>query len=52
MVRRGLVGQADQVGQLLNAGLAGVQRLKQSDSVWLGHDPKTLCSQFDYVFGK
>lgn len=49
VVRGVLVWQADDVGQLLNAGLAGVQGIEQSDPVRLGQDPETLCGEIDNV---
>jgi hypothetical protein len=44
-----LVWQADNVGQLLNAGLAVVQGIEQSNPVRLGQDPETLCGEIDNV---
>lgn len=49
VVRGVLVWEADDVGQLLNAGLAGVQGIEQSDPVRLGQDPETLCGEIDNV---
>ena|GEM_PF-5414208 len=49
VVRGVLVWEADDVGQLLNAGLAGVQGIEQSDPVRLGQDPETLCGEVDNV---
>lgn len=47
VVRGVLVGEADEVGQLLNAGLAVVQGIEQSDPVRLSQDPETLCGEID-----
>lgn len=41
--------EADCVGQFLNAGLAVVQELEQSDPARMGHDAKTLCGELDNV---
>jgi hypothetical protein len=40
-----LVSEADCVGQLLNAGLAVVQELEQSDPARMSHDAETLCGE-------
>lgn len=44
-----LVWEADDVGQLLNTALTGVQGIEQSDPVRLGQDPETLCGEIDNV---
>jgi len=49
VVRGVLVWEADDIGQLLNAGLAGVQDIEQSDPVRLGQDPEALCGEIDNV---
>lgn len=49
VVRGVLVWEADDVGQLLNAALAGVQDIEQSDPVRLGQDPETLRGEIDNV---
>lgn len=49
VVRSVLVREADDVGQLLNSGLAVVQGIEQSNPVRLGQDPETLCGEFDNV---
>lgn len=49
VVRGVLVWEADDVGQLLNAGLTGVQDIEQSDPVRLGQDPEALCGEIDNV---
>jgi hypothetical protein len=52
MMRRGLVREVDPIGQLLNTGLAAIQRLEQCDPGRLRHHPKALRRQLDNVFGK
>jgi len=49
VVRGVLVWEADDVGQLLNAGLAGIQGIEQSNPVRLGQDPETLCGEIDNI---
>src|SRR3954468_16300943 len=41
--------EADDVGQLLDAGLTGVQDIEQSDPVRLGQHPETSCGEIDDV---
>ena len=45
VVRGVLVREADDVGQLLDAGLTGVQGIEQRDPVRLGQNPETLCGE-------